>query len=121
MNEITVKKDKLIEIMKKNRAAHHDIVVEAQEGFRKRVIERLDEMLALASSGKKIDLNVGLVMPVNMTHEYDKVIGMLELDINDEVELEAHEYSQWVLDDWTWSRQATVSNAFYSSTAAARL
>lgn len=121
MDSINVNKDELIAIMKENRKAHHDIVVEAQAGFLARVIERLDEMLKLAASGKKIDINVGLTMPVDMTDEYDTVIGMLELDINPSVELDKQQYKNWVQDDWNWSKQFTTTNAYYSMTAASRL
>lgn len=121
MDTIIVDKTKLIEIMKKNRDDHAAIVAEAQDGFRTKVISRLDEMLAMAKKGRKIDINVGLVMPVDMTEEYDTVIGMLELDTDEKVELQKHEYEQWVLDKWNWSRQATTTNAYYSMTAAAKL
>lgn len=118
MEEIVVNKAKLIEIMEKNREAHHQIVVEAQEGFRERVIERLDEMLKMAADGKRIDINVGLQMPQDYTKEYDRVIGMLKLDINETVELDQGQYANWVQDEWNWSRGFTTANSFYSATAA---
>lgn len=121
MDQIKVEKKELLKIMKKNRKAHHDIVVEAQEGFRAKVVERLDEMLKLASKGKKIDINVGLTMPQDFTAEYDTIIGMLELDTSDVVKLDQQQYKQWVEDDWGWTRSFTTSNAFYSVAAARKL
>lgn len=118
MQEIEVNKDELLTIMKSNRQDHHAIVVEAQAGFRGKVIERLDEMLKLASEGKRIDINVGLVMPEDHTQEYDTIIGMLELDIHDTIELDQSQYQQWVQDRWGWQRSFTTSNAYYSATAA---
>ena len=117
MDHIIVKKDELLAIMKKNRTEHHDIVVEAQEGFRQKVIERLDEMLKLAAEGKKIDINVGLTMPQDYTKDYDRVIGMLELDINETVELDQSQYTSWVQDEWGWQRSFTTSNSSYSAKA----
>jgi hypothetical protein len=121
VDQIVVNKAELIKIMEKNRENHAKIVEEAQAGFRAKVIERLDEMLKIAKTGKRPDINVGLVMPVDMTESYDRAIGMLKLDINETVNLDEHEYNQYVLDNWSWSRQSLVSNAFYSSTAAASL
>ena len=121
MEEITVKKSDLLRIMQENRTKHHQIVIEAQAGFRQKVIERLDEMLKLASEGKRIDINVGLQMPEDHTEEYDTVIGMLELDINDNVELDIGQYRMYVQDKWGWQRSFTTTNAFYSSTAAQML
>lgn len=121
MDEITVNKAKLIATMKENRERHHAIVLEAQTGFRVKVIERLDEMLKLAASGQKINLNVGLAMPEDHTDEYDTVIGMLELDINETVLLDMTQYRQWVQDQWGWQRSFTTTNAYYSATAASNL
>ena len=56
---------------------HTAIVAEAQDGFRVKVISRLDEMFAMAKKGRKLDINVGLTMPVDMTAEYATVLGML--------------------------------------------
>lgn len=121
MEEITVNKAKLIETMKANREKHHEIVVEAQEGFRQKVIERLDELLELARDGRKINLHIGLAMPEDHTDEYDTVIGMLELDLDDTVLLDMSQYRQWVQDQWGWQRSFTTSNAVYSATAARNL
>jgi hypothetical protein len=121
VNAITVDKTKLIEIMKENHGKHHDIVVEAQAGFRAKVIERLDEMLGQARDGKRIDIAVGLVVPEDHTDDYDRVIGMLELDIEETVELEESEYRQYVEDKWQWQRSFNASNSYYSRTAAANL
>jgi hypothetical protein len=121
MRQVIVNKADLIKVMKANREAHHGIVVEAQAGFRAKVIARLDEMLALARNGKKIDISVGLQMPSDYTAEYDTVIGMLEMDVNKTVELDYEQYKMWVQDEWGWTRQFTTSNAFYSATAASKM
>lgn len=118
MNEIRVNKAKLLDILRENRDKHHQIVEEAQVGFRKAAIERLDAMLEDAKNGRRIELNLGLRVPEDHTAEYDTVIGMLELDINEHVDLEFHEYRQYVEDDWGWKQQFTTTNAFYSATAA---
>lgn len=121
MHEITVNKAELIAIMKANREKHHAIVLEAQDGFRAAVIKRLDEMLKAASEGKKIDIAVGLQMPMDMTDEYDTVIGMLELDINPSVDLDMTQYKNFVQDEWHWQKQFTTTNSYYSATARASL
>ena len=121
MNEIIVNKATLLARMRANREAHHGIVLEAQAGFRAKVIERLDEMLELAANGQKIQLAVGLQMPEDHTDDYDTIIGMLELDINDTVELDQTQYKSWVQDQWGWQRSFTTSNSQYSPTAAKML
>lgn len=118
MHEITVTKSELIEVMKANREKHHQIVLEAQAGFRSKVLARLDEMLALAAKGEKIQLIVGLAMPEDHTDEYDTIIGMLEMSVDDTVELDQSDYQSWVQDKWGWQRSFTATNSAYSATAA---
>lgn len=121
MNTITVDKAALIATMEENRKNHATIVAEAQAGFREAVIKRLDEMLAAAKQGKKINLAVGLRIPDDHTNEYDTVIGMLKLDLGEQVELDYPQYRQWVEDDWGWRDQFLTTNSHYSPSAASSL
>ena len=121
MDTIVVDKTTLIAVMKENREKHHQIVLEAQAGFRAKVIERLDEMLKLAASGAKINLAIGLTIPEDHTEDYDTIIGMLEFDIGTTVEIDRGQYQCWVQDKWGWQRSFTQTNSVYSSTAASNL
>jgi hypothetical protein len=118
MQKIKVKKTELLEILKKNRNAHNGIFREAQEGFRKAVIEELEKRLKLARNGKKIEQYVRLPEPQDHTRDYDRVISMLEMDLTDIVELSETDYAQYVLDDWEWKRQFLGTNRAYSFVAA---
>ena len=117
MDQITVRKAELLEKLRANRTAHRDIFLEAQIGYRAQVIEVLDKMLADAREGKKIRTHIQLVEPQDMTSYYDRAIAMLEMDINDEVTLDSHEFSCYVLDQWEWSQKFFASNSMYSDTA----
>ena len=117
MQTVKIKRDELLEVVKKNRAAHRQIFEEAQGGYRKAVIKELDAMLAEARSGKRIRRTVSLVEPVDQTREYDRVIRMLEMSADDTVELQNHEFAQYVMDDWTWKRAFLASNMHYSKLA----
>jgi hypothetical protein len=118
MQRIKVEKAKLLGILKKNRKAHHDIFIEAQKGFRKVVIDELEKRLGLARDGKRIDQYLRLPEPVDHTRDYDRVISMLEMDLNETVDLSETDYSQYVMDDWDWKRQFLGTNRAYSVTAA---
>lgn len=121
MKEIRVPKATLIRKMQENREKHSQIVEEAQVGYRKAVIERLDEMLADAKAGRHVDQYLSLPIPDDHTADYDTVIGMLEMDINDFVDLDQSQYRQWVEDNWGWRDQFLASNSVYSMTASASL
>lgn len=118
MNAIRVNKDELLGTLRENRKKHQVIFREAQDGYRKQAIEELDKMLAEARSGKQIRRSLHLVEPQDQTRDYDRAIKMLEMSQDEIVELEEHDFAQYVLDDWSWKRQFLLSNSNYSATAA---
>jgi hypothetical protein len=119
MNSIKVKKANLIEVMKKNRSEHRDTFLKAQEKFREAVITVLDEELKRARNNLPFVLArfTALVQPTDHTDDYDRIIGMLEMHVGDEIELIQQEYKCWVEDDWGWSSDFAneVSNYGVSS------
>lgn len=119
MEEIVVDKAELLKVLRENRDKHHAIFVEALDGYRKRVVEELEARLTAAKSGRKFDAVIALAQPEDHTDDYDTVIGMLEMDKSDEVELDQQQYKQYVRDQWGWQGRFLGTNAAYSVTAAA--
>ena len=119
MKDILVKKSTLIEKLKKNRAAHHKIFEEALVGYRKQAIKLLDQQLKRAKSGKKFHTYIVLTVPQDQTKDYDRAIGMLAMDLSDEVALSENDYRCYVLDEWNWKDQFLSTNSAYSRTASA--
>jgi len=117
MNYVKVNRNELLDVVRKNREQHRKIFEEAIEGYRSAAIKELDAMLNEAKAGKRIRRTDSLVEPVDQTREYNKVIRMLEMSTEDVIELQEHEFSQYVLDDWGWKGQFLASNSAYSSTA----
>lgn len=117
MNEARVDRLNLLEVIKKNRAKHKEIVDDVFTNYRKRVIEELDKALVLAKSGKQLITNIQLIQPMDMTETYDRAIGMLEMCLDESVSLDTDEYDNYVLDKWDWSRQFSSSSASYSSSS----
>jgi hypothetical protein len=113
MNAIKVNKADLLVKLRTNRATHLDQFERASERFLKIVTAELEGRLAEARKGKVPNLAWAHPMPVNQTKEYDKAIGMLEMSIEDVIELEEHDYKNYVLDEWSWSAQTTASNSRY--------
>jgi hypothetical protein len=113
MQVVRVEREKVLERMRENRAQHRAIFEAAIEGYRQRVIEVLDQMIADARAGRRIRQNVGLPEPADHTDDYDLVIDMLELEVEDVIELTQAEFAQYVRDDWGWKGQ------FYAQTTGA--
>lgn len=117
MNDIKVKKDELLAKLRANRETHSAQFEKAAAGYRKKVIEVLESRLKDARSGKLPVLIFNLPMPVDQTSAYDRAIGMLEMSVEDIIELDEHDYQQYVLDEWNWSASVTASNTFYLNQA----
>jgi hypothetical protein len=115
MNTVKVKREDLLAKERANRDAHRELFLKAQEGYRKLVIEELDKMLAEAKAGRRISRSINLAEPVDHTSDYDRVIMMLEMSVDDTIILAANEFDQYVRDYWTWSRYATSMHESYAA------
>ncbi len=115
MDSVRVNKAELLEKVRENRKAHHELFLKAQHGFRERAVEELDEMLNLAREGRDIRQYLGLTAPQDHTVEYDRAIQMLEMSQDDIVEIDHSAFAQLVRNEWAWFQAATATNMMYSS------
>jgi hypothetical protein len=115
MNTVKVKRNILLERIKKNHDAHRDLFLKAQKGYRETVIEELDKMLADARTGKPVRTSLGLIEPQDHTNDYNRVIDMLEMSVDDVITLDARSFDNYVRDQWDWKAFADGTNLMYSS------
>lgn len=114
-SEVTIKKEELLTAIKKNRETHHEFFLKAQVGYRAAAIAELESMLKTARENGKIKRKLELVEPQNHTREYDRVIRMLEMSTADEWKISERQFTQYVLDEWSWSADFLFSNTPYTS------
>lgn len=115
MKEVKIKRDLLLERVQANRKKHRDLFLAAQEGFKKEVIRRLEESLKDAQAGKRFNAFWQLPEPIDQTADYDRVIEMLIMSIEDTVTLSSQEFDCYVMDNWTWKQNVTVRNMSYTN------
>lgn len=113
MQKVKVKISDLKEKLKTNREGHRALFLKAQEGYRQTVIELLEKTLEEARNHKRIDMRFHLPAPVDQTKDYDRVLAMLEMSVDDEIEITQHEFANYVMDDWAWKDQFMASNQLY--------
>lgn len=114
-SKVTVKKAELLAAIRTNREAHRERFLKAQAAYRKTVIETLDRTLAEVKEGRPFVVNhiIQLQMPTEHTREYDTIIRMLEMSVNDELIVSQKQFKQYVLDDWDWKGQfESVSSSY---------
>lgn len=117
MDIVKVKKSELLEILKKNRDEHREIFLEALDGYHKAALKALQDRVDEAKQNKRISLHFVLVEPQDQTKQYDRIIRMLAMSVDDEVQLTQKEFANYVMDDWSWMDQFLTSNLGYSAKA----
>jgi len=118
MQKVKIKTSELLKVVEQNRNEHREIFEEALIGYQKEVLRQLEMRIADAKKGKRINTRFQIVEPVDQTHEYDRVIRMLKMTVDDVTEITQTEFAQYVMDDWGWKNNFITSNSNYSSKAA---
>lgn len=109
MKQVKMSKTALQAVVKKNREEHRELFEEAHEAFREKAIGNLESRIQQIKSGKPVELYLNLVVPEDHTDDYDRVIAMLDYELDDEVTLSAGEFAQYVQDDWGWKANFSQS------------
>jgi hypothetical protein len=124
---VTVRKDKLIEILTENRAKHVEEYNQAVAIYRKRVAEKIGTIKeALTTWLIEFEKNphkevtypeayLRLPQPKSYEDSYTRTLGMLGLHTGETLTIDQDTYRQYVDDEWEWKAQSKMSNASYLS------
>lgn len=115
MQTVRVSKDSVLEKLKSNRDGHRAIFEEALDGYHKVVTEHLEQALADARANKQYTTYLALPEPQDHTRDYDRVIALVDMSLDKELELTLIEFSQYVLDDWGWKGDFIGTANIYNS------
>lgn len=115
MQKVTVKRDELLEVLNTNRQEHRAGFERAVEGYKERVVEELERNLADVRAGRVVRVYITLPMPEDHTKDYDQVIKMVEMSVQDQIELMNMEFQQFVMDDWAWKAGWTETANSYGA------
>lgn len=117
MRSVKVNKAELLTKLRENRAGHRAIFEEALDGYHKKVIKLLQKHIDRARKNKREQVYVSIPFPQDHTDDYDTIIAMIEMSIEDTVELDQREFANYVLDEWSWKQEFLTSNSMYSASA----
>lgn len=114
--EITVKRAALLDTLKANKARHEEDFKATFAAYSKALGERLEAMLAEVREGKPVSLHalsVKLPKPESHADDYDRVIGMLDMSVAEDVTITEQQYSQFVRDQWGWRQSYDSVSSSY--------
>lgn len=113
MNTVKVAVSDLLKHLKKNRDSHVKEYAEAMVGYRETLVKELKLMTKKATAGEDIELIVRVVRPENYEQSYTEAIEMLEWTVEKEVELDRHQFKQYVQDEWSWKQTFVRTAGMY--------
>lgn len=117
MKTVRVNKSELIKILYENRKKHKREYKESIRAYRVKAVDLFNQELQKAVSGKAFKTVFDLSKPECHEKDYDLIIKMIEMSIDDILEMDQQEFSQLVNDEWTWKssfRSSVYSNSGYS-------
>lgn len=125
MQQVTLDKGQLLNIIRKNRALHVTEYRETYEGWLAQleeharvVVDRIAEAKVQFSKSQDSRLRCPsfgqLSEPESYESEYDRAARMLELSVDDHIVLTREEFSHFVLDEWRWTESFKSKVAIYA-------
>ena len=124
--EVTVERLNLIEILKKNREVHATEYKEAVVGFHVEALRAAEQHLANIKAFELFEDKfiketayhyIRITPPQDHTKEYNDVIEMLEMSVDENIRLDSQAFRAYVKDEWTWSAQTKMLNSSYAELA----
>lgn len=115
MKEVRVKTTDLKTRLEVNRNAHSAQFGVAMDGWAKEVAQLMRADIEAIERGERRRLTALDPMPENHAPDYDRVLEMLEMSVDEHQTLDIGTFRQYVLDDWSWKERWTVSTAKYLS------
>lgn len=112
MKTVKINKSALLEAIKKNRSKHENDVIIAIEAYKKEAFMQYEAAIILLKNTGKVS-RIILQEPVDKRDDYDRVLKMLEMSADVVIELDNHEFDQYVMDNWEWKNHASFANSTY--------
>ena len=118
MKTVTINKKELLDILYENRIKHAEQYDEAVKDY-KAVIMNFSKAniksINASVEGGTFSIKQYPSYPPSYISEYDQVIRMIELDVNDTITLDKTDFNNYVLDNWGWKQTFTQASTVYKN------
>jgi hypothetical protein len=104
MRNVTVNRDEFLVEVTANREAHREVFEEALDGYHRRLKAELEQRVRDLKAGRRINQYIGLPEPEDHTDDYDRVIMMAHMSVEDTITLSEDEFAMYVMDQWRWKQ-----------------
>lgn len=124
MREVKVNRLDLLIKVKENREKHVADYQESVLGYKQAALKAIEDgmrklkrQVEELQAGEKIRLaavSFDLAVPENHSKDYDQVISMLEMSVDDHMLIRSDEFAMYVMDDWSWRQSFEGTKAMYT-------
>ncbi len=113
MRTVRVNKREFIDTVSANRDAHRAVFEKALEGYRQRLLRELEKRVHDVRKGRQVDVQIALPEPEDHTDDYDRVLTMARMSVEDVLVLDADDFAMYVMDQWRWKRSFAAPSGYY--------
>jgi hypothetical protein len=111
---IKVKTADLLGKLKSNLELHKKEYTEASSGFKNHMIKELEKYLKKAMSGDFSTTSIHFEEPKSHIKDYEMMIEMLEMSVDEEVKVTVEQFRRYVKDEWDWTKQFKSLHTSYT-------
>lgn len=117
MEKVKVTRNELLTNINQNRTKHKEEYDEALSGWQEQIVVAFDEARDRVRQGDYSNLSPasGLPKPQHHLKDYDLAIRMLTMSVDEHIEIEMHDFNQYVMDEWSWKAGFALTNSSYLS------
>jgi hypothetical protein len=117
MRTVNLRRDEFVEKVTANKATHRDVFEKALDGYQRRLVRELERRVADVKAGRRIDRYISLPEPSDHTEDYDRILMMAEMSVDEIIELSADDFTRFVMDQWDWKQDFTETATYYEHAA----
>jgi len=113
MRTVNIQRAEFVEKVTANRDAHRAVFEKALDGYQRRLVRELERRVADVKAGRRIDRYISLPEPSDHTEDYDRILAMAEMSVDEVIELGADDFARFVMDQWDWKQDFTETATYY--------
>lgn len=105
MQTVNVKRLDIIDALKKGLIEHEASLSEALSDYNAAVIKFLELALQNAKNGNFKDLVLNIPKPEDHTKDYQHILDMLELSVDETIQLDSDTFRAYFKGEWSWKHR----------------
>lgn len=118
-NSVNVSRKDLLAKLLENREIHRKDYAEAVIGYKIKLLQDLKDKLAEVGNSTPESIvkisSVSFNRPANYEGEYDEIIDMMEVSVDEVINLDASSFKSYFKNEWSWSNGFNAAATLYKS------